>query len=84
MINLAASFGLCLVSAQELLSFAGGRLEKQDGGHFGGPGTGHLERGDYRSRGEPVPGKKFCYFCKDCNFVDFVVASSNPHTQLDV
>ena len=37
--------------------------------------------------GELVPGKKFCYFsylCKDCKFVGFGVASSNPHTQVDV
>ena len=58
MINLGASFGLCLLSTQEILSFAVGRLEKRGGGHYGGGrGTGHLERGDYR--GEPVPGKKF-------------------------
>ena len=52
MINLGALFGFCVLSIQELLSFAVGRLEKRGGGH--------LERGDYS--GEPVPGKTFCYF----------------------
>ena len=42
--------------------------------------------GDY-SEWEPVPGKTFCYFSpfrKDCKVVGFVVASSNPHKQVDV
>ena len=56
MINLGAFFGLCLLSTQELLSLSVGRLEKRRGGHFGGPGTGHLKRGDYR--GGTGPGKE--------------------------
>ena len=37
-----------------------------------------------QGHGVSVPGKKFCYFYKDFKPVGFVVASSNPHTQVDV
>ena len=60
MINLGALFGLWLLSTQEFLTFAVGSLGKRGEGHYGGPGTGHLERGD--CRGVSDPGKKFCYF----------------------
>ena len=71
MINLGSLFGLCLLSTQEIPTFADGRLGKRGGGHYGCPGP-DTSKGGTTGGGEPVPGRNFVtsrYFCKDCKSV---------------